>query len=129
MQRDPWDEGVGKLAVGTRVQGKVMRIENFGAFVEILPGVEGLVHISEMGEGERISSARKVVDVGQEVMVKIMSIDTDKRRVSLSMDAAGREARAADEREAMDTYGSDKGSFGTFADLLADADADADEKK
>jgi small subunit ribosomal protein S1 len=118
---DPWDEVASRLTVGEQLTGTVVRIENFGAFVEIAPGLEGLVHVSEMGGGERISSPRKVVDVGQKVAVTVMSIDVERRRIALSMDRAAREAAAADEREAVAAHGSSKESLGTFADLLEKA--------
>ena len=118
LARDPWDDVAAQFTVGQQVAGIVRRIEAFGAFVEIAPGIEGLVHISEMGGNERISSPRKVVEVGQPVTVAVLSIDTKARRVSLSMDAASRATQAAEEREAITKYGPSKQSLGTFADLL-----------
>jgi len=120
LARDPWEDAPATFPPGTRVAGTVRRIEQYGAFVEIAPGVEGLVHISEMGAGERLSSARKAVSLGQTVEVTVLSVDPEQRRISLSMDAAERAAQAADEREALATYGQDKASLGTFADLLKD---------
>jgi small subunit ribosomal protein S1 len=121
LARDPWDDVKSQLSVGAQVKGTVSRIEQFGAFVEVAPGIEGLVHISEMGAGERISSPRKVVSTGQAVEVKVLSIDTERRRISLSIDAATRDAEAAGEREAMASYGSSKESLGSLGDLLKDA--------
>lgn len=120
LARDPWDDVRSALRVGELRQGTVVRIEQFGAFVELEPGLEGLVHISEMGGGERLSSPRKAVAMGQKVHVKLLSIDTERRRIALSMDAARREALAADERDAIDEFGPGSESLGTFADLLRD---------
>ncbi len=119
LAANPWDEIAQKLSVGTQVEGKIRRIEAFGAFVEIAPGIEGLVHISEMGAGERISHPRKLVDVGQTISVTVLSIDTQARRIGLSMDAASRASQAAEEKEAIAKYGgTSEESMGTFADLL-----------
>jgi transcriptional accessory protein Tex/SPT6 len=62
-----------------------MRTESFGAFVEIAPGIEGLVHISEMGSGRRLNHAKEAVQLGQDVKVRVLSVDPAKRRISLSM--------------------------------------------
>jgi small subunit ribosomal protein S1 len=129
LARDPWDDVETRLTVGQRFTGKVARIEQFGAFVEVVPGIEGLVHISEMGAGERLSSPRKVVSPGQEVEVLVMSIDTERRRVSLSMDAAARDARATDEREAMAAYGGSKERLGNLGDLMRKQLPGRDQKK
>ncbi len=87
---DPWEEIGGKLQLGQVVQGKVVRIAPFGAFVEILPGIEGLVHVSEMSWTKRIARPEDVVTVGETVSVKIQDINTDSRRISLSLrDAEG----------------------------------------
>ena len=65
--------------------GKVMRLESFGAFVEIAPGIEGLVHISEMGANRRLNHARDALQAGQEVQVRVLGVDPGKRRISLSI--------------------------------------------
>lgn len=122
LARNPWDDVTKTLAIGGQIEGTVKRIEAFGAFVEVAPGIEGLVHISEMGAGERISSPRKVVEIGQKVTVTVLSIDTEARRVALSMDAASKASQAAEEKESIAKYGGSSGeSLGTFADLLKDA--------
>ncbi len=122
LARDPWEDVAKTLTIGGQVEGTVKRIEPFGAFVEVAPGIEGLVHISEMGAGERIASPRKVVDIGQKVTVTVLSIDTQAHRVALSMDAASRASQAAEEKESIAKYGgpSNEG-FGTFADLLEES--------
>ena len=87
---DPWKDVAGRLQAGDVVQGKVVRNAPFGAFVEVLPGVEGLVHLSELSYEKRVMKADEVVVPGDIVSVKIKEIEPDKRRVSLSLrDAAG----------------------------------------
>jgi small subunit ribosomal protein S1 len=86
-QDDPWKQLVQQFPVGTIVDGKVTKLVPFGAFVEIGDGVEGLVHISEMAKGH-VEKPEDVVSVGLEVHVKVMDVDTDRRRISLSIRAA-----------------------------------------
>ncbi|MFO7989917.1 MAG: 30S ribosomal protein S1 [Desulfotignum sp.] len=87
---DPWDSVDQVFKSGDQVTGKVVRLTNFGAFVEIAPGVDGLVHISEMSHTRRVTRPEEVVEKDQDVQVVIKSIDMDARRVSLSIkDALG----------------------------------------
>jgi small subunit ribosomal protein S1 len=85
LERDPWHDVADQFPEGTEMTGKVMRTESFGAFVEIAPGIEGLVHISEMGANRRLNHARDAVQPGQEVQVRVLAVDPGKRRISLSM--------------------------------------------
>ena len=85
LERDPWHDVADQYPEGTELTGKVMRMESFGAFVEIAPGIEGLVHISEMGANRRLNHARDAVQAGQEVQVRVLGVDPGKRRISLSM--------------------------------------------
>ncbi len=82
-QGDPWNDAVGRYPVGSALHGKITRIEPFGAFVEVVPGVEGLIPIGRLGGGRRIMSPREVVSEGQEIDVQIESIDDVRRRISL----------------------------------------------
>lgn len=86
---DPWKNLSDRITVGDTVSGKVVRVAPFGAFVEILPGVEGLVHLSELSYAKRIMKAEEVVAPGDHVSVKIKEFDPEKRRVSLSLRDAG----------------------------------------
>jgi small subunit ribosomal protein S1 len=82
-QEDPWQRIVDTYNVGDELEGKVTKVVTFGAFVEILDGVEGLVHISELA-GHHVESPREIVHPGDEIRVKILEIDSDRRRLSLS---------------------------------------------
>src|SRR6476469_8025975 len=86
LQQDPWDTLSERHPIGTNVKGKVTKVTDFGAFVEIEPGIEGLVHVSELRE-ERVENPRDVVQEAQEVEVKIIDINTPDRKVALSMKA------------------------------------------
>jgi small subunit ribosomal protein S1 len=85
VQGNPWDSLEGKFNVGDIVQGKVTRCAKFGAFVEIAPGIEGLVHISEMSFEKRILNPEEVVKPHDLVSVSIKDLDFQKRRISLSI--------------------------------------------
>ena len=81
---DPWSQVKEKYAVDMAVKGKVTRVVDFGAFVELEPGLEGLVHISELAP-HRVKSASDVVKTGQEVDVRVLEIDKEARRIALSI--------------------------------------------
>ena len=87
---DPWETVSTRFRIGEKISGKVSRITDFGAFVEIAPGIDGLVHISEMSYAKRVLRAEDVVSAGETVSVMIKEIDPLKRRISLSIkDAEG----------------------------------------
>ncbi len=83
-QSDPWQQVLDSYSVSDVVEGKVTKVVTFGAFVEILPGVEGLVHISELAQ-HHVENPREVVAQGQVVQVKIIEMDAERRRLSLSL--------------------------------------------
>jgi small subunit ribosomal protein S1 len=83
-QSDPWQQVLDNYSVGDVVEGRVTKVVTFGAFVEILPGVEGLVHISELAQ-QHVENPREIVAQGQIVQVKIIEMDADRRRLSLSL--------------------------------------------
>ncbi len=82
---DPWEAVKERFKPGATVRGLVKRLESFGAFVEIAPGVEGLVHVSELAANRRVGHPREVVDLGQEVEVRVLEIDAKRHRISLSL--------------------------------------------
>ncbi len=83
LQPDPWDEATEKFPVGSVVEGKVVRIKPFGAFVSLAPRIDGLVHISQVAT-HRIDKVEDEMKVGQTVRAKVLSVDTDAKRISLS---------------------------------------------
>ncbi len=90
VTENPWQNVGGRLNAGDVVSGKVLRTTQFGAFVEVLPGIEGLIHISELSYEKRVNKVSDVLVVGDVVTVKIKELDLDKKRVSLSLrDVAG----------------------------------------
>src|SRR5215216_2095523 len=86
-QEDPWRRVLDEYKPGDALEGKVTKVVAFGAFVEIVPGVEGLVHISELAD-HHVESPSEVVSPGDEVRVKILEVDEERRRISLSVKRA-----------------------------------------
>lgn len=118
LATDPWLETAAAFKVGQRVKGKVTRLLAFGAFVEIAPGVEGLVHISELGAGRRINHPKEVVSPGQEVEATVLRIDPAERKIALSM-AASADGSPEEVEAAVRQHAAPTKSFGTFGDLLS----------
>ena len=122
---DPWTTAAEHFPVGTQLRGTVRRLEPFGAFVEIAPGIDGLVHVSRMAIDRRVSHPKQVVSVGQEVDATVVSVEPEKRRIGLSLVEHARREReasmATDRREERATLAKsgERKSLGTFADLLA----------
>jgi small subunit ribosomal protein S1 len=86
LQQSPWETIDQRLPVGTNVAGKVTKLMEFGAFVELEPGIEGLIHISELAH-QRVRRVSDVVQPDQEVQVRILKIDREQRRIALSLKA------------------------------------------
>jgi len=86
--RDPWESGEKKYPVGSRVKGKVVSLTDYGAFVELEEGLEGLVHVSEMSWTQKIRNPSKVVSVGDIVESVVLNIDVKNKRISLGMKQA-----------------------------------------
>jgi small subunit ribosomal protein S1 len=97
-QEDPWKEFERKHRSGEMIEGQVTKLVPFGAFVRVAPGIEGLVHISELSEAH-VDSPEQVVQVGDTVRVKLIDVDVPRRRISLSMRQVGGEAVVAPETE------------------------------
>jgi small subunit ribosomal protein S1 len=118
-QADPWTEVARKFKAGDLVDGKVTRVVDFGAFVELFPGVEGLVHISQLAN-YHVKQASEAVEQGQAVKVKILDINTEAKRVSLSMrDAAPRPKRESQQRQ-VQQMPQDTGTGLTLGDVFGD---------
>src|SRR6187431_3344839 len=103
-QEDPWQRVVDTYKLGDELEGKVTKVVAFGAFVEILEGVEGLVHISELAQ-QHVENPREIVQPGDEVKVKILEIDSERRRLSLSIKRV--EGQVLPRREAGTVAGGD----------------------
>ena len=86
-QEDPWQKVLNEYRQGDVLEGKVTKVVAFGAFIEIVPGVEGLVHISELAE-HHVETPGEVVAPGEEKWVRILEIDEERRRISLSIKRA-----------------------------------------
>ncbi len=125
LAADPWTTAATRFPAGSTVRGVVRRLENFGAFVEIAPGLDGLVHVSKMALDRRVAHPRQELTVGQEIDVTVLAVDPEKRRIGLSMVEAARRARDAvvaterAENEATAAELNARQSFGGFAQLLA----------
>lgn len=82
---NPWDEAEYKFPVGMQVKGKVVSLKDYGAFIELADGIEGLIHVSEMSWTERVKHPSKVLNVGDEVECKVLEVDTKNKRISLGI--------------------------------------------
>src|SRR5947199_299457 len=121
---DPWATAAERFPVGASVCGTVRRLEQFGAFVERAPGLDGLVHVSRLALDRRVSHPRQIVSIGDTVDVTVVELDPVKRRIGLSMvERAAQAKEAAEGEERGDTakvlaQASEKPRLGTLADLL-----------
>ncbi|MCE5336786.1 MAG: 30S ribosomal protein S1 [Desulfobacteraceae bacterium] len=113
---DPWTNIEKDFPQGSLQKGTVVRLTNFGAFVELAPGVDGLLHISKLGAQKRISHPREVVSVGDVVEVKIDTLDKANKRISLSRAEAASDEETEEDLTPYVKKSHD--SFGTLADLL-----------
>jgi small subunit ribosomal protein S1 len=82
---DPWSGVAGKYAIGTRVRGRVVSLTDYGAFIELEPGVEGLVHVSEMSWTHEVRHPSRVVSIGDQVEAAVLNVDSGSRKISLGM--------------------------------------------
>ena len=85
LQADPWESAKDQYPPGTRLHGKVVSLADYGAFVELAEGIEGLIHVSEMSWTKRVKHPSQVVNVGDEVDVVVLEVDSGNRRISLGM--------------------------------------------
>ena len=91
MQDDPWQAGADKYSVDDRVKGVIVRLAPFGAFVNLEPGIDGLIHISQLGAGRHVHHPKEVVEVGQVVEPYVLAVDKQNRKISLSLEEQGKE--------------------------------------
>lgn len=118
LASDPWNDATAAISEGMRVKGKITRLQPFGAFVQLAPNVEGLVHISALGAGRRINHPKEVVEEGQEVEAVVLAVDHERRRISLSMESTS-DGTAEDIAQVQRAAPASGAKFGTFGDLLA----------
>ena len=121
LAKDPWSDADRDFPVGTRVRGTVTRTQPFGAFVQLAPGIEGLVHISALGAGRRITHPREVVNEGDEVEAVVLAVDMAKHRISLSLDTT---AEPEVSRADLDAYSVKPGAgsgTGALGEALAES--------
>jgi small subunit ribosomal protein S1 len=84
LQQDPWERLVQSMPIGSLVEGQVTKTKKYGAFLQIMPGIEGLLHISELS-WDRVSKVTDVLQLGEEVSVKVIKLDPEQTRISLSL--------------------------------------------
>jgi small subunit ribosomal protein S1 len=121
LEADPFLDAEQRFPEGARVRGRVARVEAFGAFIELAPGIEGLVHVSELGTERHIHHPREVVKVGNEVEVTVLRVDREKRRIALSMSLAatgGADEDGSDAAAALREANQAPRSLGTLGDVL-----------
>jgi small subunit ribosomal protein S1 len=111
LSEDPWDRAEKQCSPGSRMTGKIVRIADFGAFVEVMPEVEGLVHISEIAD-EKVEDIRSYLQEGQEVEVEVTNFDSRDRKLSLSMKAVKRRERDKEMKKYLDNSDSLSSSLG-----------------
>ncbi len=127
MEKNPWDEVGEKFPVDAKIKGRVTRVTDYGAFVELEPGIEGLVHVSEMSWMRKNVHPSKMVSVSEEVEVQVLSLDLEKKRISLGMKSCqpnpwttfAEQHKVGDE---IDGVVKNTAEFGLFLTLPLDAD-------
>lgn len=115
---DPWQRVATEFPEGSSFTGTVARLTKFGAFVTLLPGVDGLIHISKLGRGKRITRPSEVLAEGQEIAVRIEKIDPETKRISLALLGDEEEEKAEELEDFQQYVGKAPGSFGSLGDAL-----------
>lgn len=119
-QQGPWEQAGQGIKPGDVITGKVKRLVGFGAFVEIAPGVEGLVHISQIAN-RHIATPSEVLQEGQEVQVKVLDVNVKEKRISLSIRALQEDKERQELKETQSNYEQDNAGLGvTIGDLFGD---------
>ena len=121
LAQDPWEEVPARFPAGSKVTGKIVRLEAFGAFVELAPGIEGLLHIGQLasqkdgGAGGHLRHARDAAKVGDTKEMTVLSIDRERRRISLGL---GDNLDEIDPEGLAAARAANPGKLGTLGDLL-----------
>lgn len=116
---NPWQKVLEKYPVGSIHRGQVSRLAQFGAFVTLEPGVDGLLHISRLGGGRKLHHPREAVEAGQEITVRVESIDQEKQRISLQPEDYAESAETDSKTKEKPFVPSAPRSLGTLGDVLA----------
>jgi small subunit ribosomal protein S1 len=111
IQKNPWDDIHHRFKIGQTIQGKVTNVTKFGTFVEIEPGIEGLVHISELSD-QRVEKATEVTKVGDEIQAVVINVDPKKHKIGLSIKEVGRSQAQSSRKESAPVYDDDTSDFG-----------------
>ncbi|MBN1365601.1 MAG: S1 RNA-binding domain-containing protein [Syntrophaceae bacterium] len=115
----PWDGFVRKYTEGSFLKGKVSGLTNFGAFIAMEDGIEGLLHIAKLGRGKKIKHASDVVKIGEEIDVRIEKIDRENRKISLELAGSDKDISAAGDEDDFRNYiGKSPKTMGTLGELL-----------
>jgi len=115
---DPWDRVATEFSEGASFTGTVARLTKFGAFVTLIPGVDGLIHISKLGRGKRITHPSEVLKEGENIAVTIEKIDRESKRISLALLGEAEEEKAEELEDFQKYVGKAPGSFGSLGDAL-----------
>jgi len=115
---DPWEDIGSKYPEGSRHSGTVARLANYGAFITLTDGVDGLIHISRLRGEKRINHPREVLNVGQSIDVQIDAVDAENKRLSLSLAVGEQEEKKAEAEDFKNYMGRASSSMGTLGDLL-----------
>ncbi|MFC1821867.1 30S ribosomal protein S1 [Thermodesulfobacteriota bacterium] len=117
---DPWENIGLRYSEGSTHKGKVVRLTTFGAFVTLEPGIDGLIHISELGKGKRINHPHEVLEKNQTIEVKIATVDEEGKRLSLAMVSEAQDSEGVDDyrKHLAGTGKKSSGSLGTLGDIL-----------
>ncbi len=111
IQKNPWDDAQQRFRMGQRVKGKVTQIIKFGAFVELEPGIEGLLHISELSH-QRVEKVEEVIQVGEEIETMVINVEPKKQKIGLSLKDVDSDQALSSHQETSADYGEDTSGFG-----------------
>ena len=124
---DPWDEAQSKYPVGSKHTGEVVRITNFGAFVSLEPGLDGLLHISELKGDTWQNNPSDTLKKGQKITVAIKSVDSERKRISLKRGSSEQEDKDYQKYlEPESGSESESDTYNPFAELLKDNQKNSD---
>jgi len=115
LQEDPWNKAEEKYPVGSKHSGKVVRITDYGAFVNLEPGLDGLVHVSELRGGGKYNNVKDAVRIGQTLTVQVLEVDSNRKRISLKPASSAEEEAISQKYMASDDAND---TYNPFAALL-----------